>query len=145
VKRPRKGRQRRSVAADDRDDRADGWDDGANDDGMNDRWNDPVKIAKMRHVCDILSMGADPNGEKVQRLIREASVCTINDPGYDPFAGRTEEEKREWHLFMLFLLRHCGFPPEGIGHHVEWLLRNGWNTPAEWLGRTATSTAELAT
>lgn len=134
VKRPRKGRRRRSAAGDGWDNRTDDWDDRADDDRKNDPWNDPVKIAKMRHVCDILSMGADPNGEKVQKLIREASVCTIHDPGYDPFAGRTEEEKREWLLFMLFLLRHCGFPPEHAGHHVEWLLRNGWNTLAEWLG-----------
>jgi hypothetical protein len=54
----------------------------------------------MQHAVDLIEMGTDPNGEKVQRLIRESSVCTISDRGYDPFAGRTEEEKREWLLFI---------------------------------------------
>ena len=36
-------------------------------------WDDPVKQAKFRHAADLIGMGADPNGEKVAKLLREAS------------------------------------------------------------------------
>jgi hypothetical protein len=104
-----------------------------------DHWDDPAKRAKMDHAVDLIKMRGDP--EKIDKLIREASVCVIkSSPGsYDPFAGRTEAEKLEWHLFMLFLsfdraAGRAGGEPQGVADHVEWVLQRPFQNVAEWLG-----------
>jgi ParB-like chromosome segregation protein Spo0J len=93
----------------------------------------PEQRAKMMHALDLITMGADPNGEKVTKLLREASVCTIETAGYNPLAGRSEEEGREWHLFMLLLARDGG-EPQNVSAHVEWILQRPFQNVAEWLG-----------
>jgi hypothetical protein len=85
-------------------------------------------------VIDLLKMGVDPNSEKVARLIREASVYVVETPGYDPFAGCTEDEKCEWHVFMLFLACQHGWLPQGAAQHVEWVLQRPFVTVTEWMG-----------
>jgi len=65
-------------------------------------------------------MGADPNSEKVAKLLRDASLATFESPGYNMFANCTEEEKREWHVFLLFLVKHEGALVDGgVAEHVE--------------------------
>jgi len=65
-------------------------------------------------------MGADPNSEKVAKLLREAPLATFESPGYNMFANCTEEEKREWHVFLLFLVKHEGALVDGgVAEHVE--------------------------
>jgi ParB-like chromosome segregation protein Spo0J len=100
-----------------------------------DQWDDPVKQAKMMHVADLVGMGADPNSEKVKSLIRHAAFAVIKSPPgtYNPFAGRSDEERREWHLFMLYLARRGG-EPQGVARHVEWVLQRPFQNVAEWLG-----------
>jgi len=58
------------------------------------------KRAKFEHAVDLVRMGADPNSEKVAKLLREAPLATFESPGYNMFANCTEEEKREWHVFL---------------------------------------------
>jgi hypothetical protein len=40
----------------------------------------------------------------------------------NPFADRSEEAIREWHLFVLYLIRKCGWEGDGAIMHLEWLL-----------------------
>jgi ParB-like chromosome segregation protein Spo0J len=131
--RPTKQRsQRRPADLDDNDDedqprrkrRRDEWDE----------WADPVKQAKIMHAADLIGMGADPNSEKVQKLLREGTQVTVTSPSYDPLAGRSEEERREWHVFMLFLIQRCGYRPQGASGHVEWVLQRPFQNVGEWLG-----------
>jgi hypothetical protein len=104
-------------------------------------WNDPVGQAKIQHAVHLIEMGADPNGEKVAKLLRQASAFVIKSPpgSYNPFAGRSEEEHLEWHLFMIYLSfdpdagRHGG-EPLGVSAHVEWILQRPFQNVAEWLG-----------
>ena len=104
-----------------------------------DAWNDPTRKAKLHHAIDLIEMGADPNSEKVVKLMHAASACTFTTPGYDPLAGRTDAEKLEWHLFMLFLsfdraAGRAGGEPQGVAAHVEWVLQRSFQNVAEWLG-----------
>ena len=105
-----------------------------------DKWADPVKQAKMLHAFDLIGMGADPNSEKVQKLIREGAAVIIKSPPgtYDPLHGRSDEEKREWHVFTLFLSydpeRQAGGEPQGVVRHVEWILQRPFQNVSEWLG-----------
>jgi ParB-like chromosome segregation protein Spo0J len=99
----------------------------------------PERRAKMEHALDLLGMGVDPNSEKVTKLIREASVQVIESVGYDPLAGRSEAEKLEWHLFMLFLsfdevAGRGGGEPQEVASHVEWILQRPFQNLSEWLG-----------
>jgi ParB-like chromosome segregation protein Spo0J len=97
------------------------------------------KRAKMAHAVDLIELGADPNSEKVVKLLREATLATITSPPgtYDPLHGRTEVEKREWHLFILFLTRDRGSTRDALqsaAQHTEWLLQRPFQNVAEWLG-----------
>ena len=60
---------------------------------------------------------------------------TIYDPNYDPFALCDDTDKRDWHIFTLWL--------SGDGNanavrdtmqHTEWILRKEFRNPVEWLG-----------
>jgi ParB-like chromosome segregation protein Spo0J len=106
-----------------------------------DEWADPVKAAKMMHAADLIGMGADPNSEKVQTLIREATVITFASPPrtYDPLAGRSEAEKLEWHIFMMFISydgesHRAGYAPLDASRHVEYVLQRPFQNVDEWLG-----------
>jgi hypothetical protein len=120
---------------------ADDWDDDWNDDEPQRRrrpnsFDDPAKQAKFSHAVDLIKLGVDPNSEQVSKLIREASFCVIGSPpgSYDPLAGRSDEERREWHVFMLFLVQEHGCPPQGASMHIEWVLQRPFQNIAEWLG-----------
>jgi ParB-like chromosome segregation protein Spo0J len=95
------------------------------------------KRAKFEHVIDLISMGANPNSEKVGKLIREASLVIFESPpgSYDPFHHVAEEDRKDWHLFVLFLVKHEGAAVNGgVGEHVEWILQKQFKTVEEWLG-----------
>jgi Protein of unknown function (DUF3102) len=52
----------------------------------------------------------------------------------DPFAETPEEELQEWRLFHLFLMEKVGWRNASAYHQCEWLKRNGWTSPNEWMG-----------
>jgi hypothetical protein len=68
------------------------------------------------------------------QLCLDHDVGVISTPGYDMFGGRTDEEKREWHVFMLFLAQTCGWSPKNAFGHVEWLCQRPFQNVADWLG-----------
>ncbi|MCH8112901.1 MAG: ParB N-terminal domain-containing protein [Proteobacteria bacterium] len=74
--------------------------------------------------------------EEIQGFLSEQgfSLYTIEDQNYDPFHHCDDDGKRSWLLFMRFLATKCGYPCEGAGQHVEWVLQKQFKTPAEWLG-----------
>ncbi len=58
----------------------------------------------------------------------------ITNPGYDPFAICDEADKRDWHLFILWLNVACGYEVDGAECHTEWILQRQFKNPAEWMG-----------
>src|ERR1700730_11575687 len=58
--------------------------------------SDVRKLLNFARDCEHLS-----GDELVERCIAEG-VGVLQSPGYDPVAGRSEVEKVEWHLFILF-------------------------------------------
>ncbi len=72
--------------------------------------------------------------EKIQGFVSEQGFQTIVLQAPDPFAGFDDDGKRAWHLFTHFLATKCGFPSEGAGDHVFWILGKDFKTPAEWMG-----------
>lgn len=53
----------------------------------------------------------------------------------DPFAQKTDEDNREWALYMLYGVA-AGIRAEDSERACHWLARNGWNTPDEWQSET---------
>jgi hypothetical protein len=93
-----------------------------------------LKQAKMEHAIGLIEAGVDPQSDKVTKLLLAASAQTFVAPGYDMFAGRSEDEVRDWHLFTLYLVRMHGWRPEAASGHVEWVLQRPFQNVAEWLG-----------
>lgn len=61
-------------------------------------------------------------------------IAQICDDSYNPWFLCDERAKRDWHLFMLFLVRHSGYRPEQAWAHTEYLLQKQFVTPCEYLG-----------
>jgi len=72
-------------------------------------------------------------GEELVQACLDASVGVVVRKNYEMFAGLSDDERREWKLFGLWLTRQ-GFSAENADHHVEWLLRTGDDGVAGWLG-----------
>jgi ParB-like chromosome segregation protein Spo0J len=64
---------------------------------------------------------------------KQVSVIS-GSPFPPPFEGLPDPVKRDWALFALYLVKKSCWPADGAGEHVEWLRRNGWETPEQWLG-----------
>ena len=74
------------------------------------------------------------DGEELVEASIEANVGIIHSPNYNLFHGRSDEERREWFLFMLWMVRQ-GASAKWAGNHVEWLLQRPFMNVAEWLSR----------
>jgi hypothetical protein len=68
---------------------------------------------------------ADP--ETLISICAAEGITAIVTENYDPLAGRSEVEKRDWALFGLFI-------GDCKGAHVEWLLQRPFQNVDEWLG-----------
>jgi hypothetical protein len=73
------------------------------------------------------------SSEEVVQLCLDHGVGVVSTD-YDPNAGKSEEEVRDWHLFMLYLVRKHGWHPEAASGHVEYLIQRPFQNVAEWLG-----------
>ena len=76
--------------------------------------------------------GAAP--EEIVKACIENDIGVIRDPNYDMFAGRSETEIRDWHLFALFLVRSRKWRAGAAAQHIEWVLQRPFQNVAEWLG-----------
>ena len=75
------------------------------------------------------------NGEELVQACLDASVgMIVSRRGYDPFAGRSDDERREWRLYVLWLARRQRMAVVDALGHVEWLLQRPFQNVAEWLG-----------
>jgi hypothetical protein len=72
--------------------------------------------------------------EEIQEFLSAQSFGSLAVFTYDPFADCNETEIREWGVFELMLVRKWHFSSENVDHHICWLLRHDFKTPAEWLG-----------
>jgi hypothetical protein len=95
--------------------------------------SDVRKLLNFARDCEHLS-----GDELVERCIAEG-VGVLQSPGYDQVAGRSEVEKVEWHLFILFqsfdgAAGRNGGEPRRVIDHVEWVLQRPFQNVAEWLG-----------
>ena len=72
------------------------------------------------------------SGEALLQACLEANVGVIQSPGYNPFHGRDDQERREWKLYALFNGPRMG--GENAGNHVEWLCQRPFQNVSEWLG-----------
>ena len=74
------------------------------------------------------------SGEELVRACLDAGVGIITTPGYNPFYGRSDDERREWKLFALWLAVRQQRSADAAWRHVEWLLQRPFQNVAEWLG-----------
>jgi hypothetical protein len=79
------------------------------------------------------------SGEALVDFCIANNVAAFKDRTYDPFAGRSEAEKLEWLVFMLFLswdpaVHRPGFDPDDAWAHVEWVLQRPFQNVDDWLG-----------
>ena len=70
------------------------------------------------------------NPEELVNLCVQQGFAVIRDEGYDPFAGRSEVEQRDWILFGFFI----GGGSESAFDQIEWLLQRPFQSVDEWLG-----------
>ena len=98
-----------------------------------------VLSSDVRKLFEFSKQAEGLSGEAFVEFCIANNVGVIQTPNYNPFAGRSEAEKLEWHVFALFLsydgaAGRAGFNPEHAGLHVEYLLQRPFQNVAEWLG-----------
>jgi hypothetical protein len=64
----------------------------------------------------------------------EVVTEVIIDHYYNPWCESTTEEKREWHVFALFLMKVFTAMAKGARYHVEWLLQRPFPGVSQWMG-----------
>jgi len=64
----------------------------------------------------------------------EVVTEVIIDHYYDPWCESTTEEKREWHVFALFLMKVFTATAKGARDHVGWLLQRPFPSVSQWMG-----------
>jgi hypothetical protein len=79
------------------------------------------------------------SGESLVEFCITHGVGVMHDHGYNQYLGRSEAEKLEWHLFIMFLSfdaaegRHGG-EPQGVASHIEWVMQRPFQNVGEWIG-----------
>jgi len=71
------------------------------------------------------------SGEELVQACLDAGVGVIVSEGYDPLHGRSDEEKQEWFLYVLWQAR---LGNANAWWSVEWVLQRPFQNVAEWLG-----------
>ena len=92
-------------------------------------------LALSSDVRKLLQFGKEIEGQDPETVIKtclDAGIGVIRSPGYNPLAGRNDEERREWVLYTVFLAPRMG--PVGASDHIEWVLQRPFQNVAEWLG-----------
>ena len=74
------------------------------------------------------------SGEGLIQACLDAGVGVIASRGYNPFHGRSDDERRGWRLYVLWLARRQRMAVVDALGHVEWLLQRPFQNLAEWLG-----------
>lgn len=100
-----------------------------------------VLAGRLERLMDFAKRAEGISGNDLVNLCIERGFDVIVDKEYDPFFGRSKEEKRDWLLFALFI-------GDLEFKHVEWLLQGGsdmerqrrgngpspFQNPDRWLG-----------
>jgi hypothetical protein len=87
----------------------------------------------VRKVLAFMKQCEGLEGEELVQACLDAGVGVVVSKNYNMFAGQSDEQRREWKLFSLWLTRQ-GYSAENAAHHVESLMRTGDGGVAEWLG-----------
>jgi hypothetical protein len=93
----------------------------------------------VRKLMDFAKGAEGLSGEAFVDFCIANNVAVYHDQNYDPFAGRSEAEKLEWLLFIMFLsydgeAHRSGYAPDDAAAHVEYLLQRPFQNVDEWLG-----------
>ena len=92
----------------------------------------------LSRILERIKQGA--SAEELQGFLSEQgfqALLVIRDEDYDPFFDCTDDGKRDWHLWLLWMMR-SGAEPQGISSHVEWILQKQFKTPGDWMREDGT-------
>jgi hypothetical protein len=71
--------------------------------------------------------------EEIMQLCLDSGVAQYGG-SLDYEEGYSVEQRREWDLFILFMVRHIRWRAYEADDHVCWLKRNGYQSASEWMG-----------
>jgi DUF3102 family protein len=92
-----------------------------------------------RKLLDFAAIAEGLQGEALIDFCIAEGVGVFVDNSYNPFAGRSDAERREWLLFQMYLTYdgeagRAGYAPQDAWRHVEYLLQRPFQNVDEWLG-----------
>jgi hypothetical protein len=71
--------------------------------------------------------------EEIMQLCLDSGVAQYG-AAIDYDSSYSAEQRREWDLFILFIVRHIRWPAFAADERVCWLKRRSYNSPSEWMG-----------
>jgi hypothetical protein len=87
-------------------------------------------IEKLFDFIKQLERLSDP--EEIMQLCLDSGVAQLGTIDYE--SDYSVEQRREWDLFILFMVRHIRWPSDYADDHVCWLKRRNYNSASEWMG-----------
>ena len=70
--------------------------------------------------------------EEIMQLCLDTGTAYLGKIDYE--SNYSVECRREWDLFILFMVRHLRWPANSADNHVCWLKRRGYKSASEWMG-----------
>ena len=89
-----------------------------------------VLAGRLERIMEFARRSETATPDELVSLAVAQGFEIIRDESYDPFAGRSESEQRDWILFGYFI----GNGSESAFDHIEWLLQRPFQNVEELLG-----------
>lgn len=118
-----------------------------NREAIEDQIRSGVADLSLNEAAAILALSSDVKKlfdfvRQVERLTDPEEIMQLClDSGAAMFMGSidyessySQEQRREWDVFILFMVRHFRWRAYGADDHVCWLKRRGYKAPSEWMG-----------
>jgi hypothetical protein len=85
----------------------------------------------VRKLIEMVKTMEGLQGEELVKFCADNDIAMLSG---NPFNAPepTDQERVEWHVFALFLVRQEGFPVEGALHHTDWVQSRG-TLLADWM------------
>jgi hypothetical protein len=89
-----------------------------------------VLAGRIDRLMDFARKAPDLQGDALVDLCVKEGFGVIVDEDYELFLGRSDEEKRDWLLFGLWI----GGGTASAFDHVEWIMQRPFHSIDEWMG-----------
>ena len=85
----------------------------------------------VRKLLEMVKTMEGLHGDELIKFVADNDIAMLSGNLFNA-PEPTDQERVEWHLFILFLAHKCGYSVEGAALHTDWVQSHGWLL-ADWM------------